>query len=146
MQKKNTVKEKKKFDPKNIIKMVPQVDWSKIPNGTWIKGKLNDKTFIGRINTKQLKDVAFICQNIKSGRDCTNKFGFRYSRSITKDQSGIEEWKLEFLPEMPKRYIQEKFYKLGDYDVIFYKGYIRVGCKKIYNKSVREITANLKNK
>lgn len=118
----------------------------KVPVGSVIFGTIRGEYFQGRL--QKVGNEFFICQDIKDGDACKNKFGFLYSYSIRNgsQNSLIQEEVVitnvildpEFkYPNPPKPL------KIDGNIVVFKKGYVVVGCTEIENDIVRKIYEQL---
>lgn len=123
--------------------------WSldKIPSGSYFEAIIDESKCNGLIyNDKKQKGI-FLCQNSEEGQESKVKYGFRYSWVIWYDEKPNQRLVKNFkiLPK-PKGFKAPKDkFKIGDWEVIFNLGSIKVGCTTIPNKLVRKIAKNLKD-
>lgn len=127
----------------NLFKTVLIPDWDNVPVGTKFKAKIQGVKCEGRIQKED--DTIFLCQNVKNGNECYNKLGFDYSWTIG-DGSSVnlveDEVKIISL-ELDPSFVAPPIVKVGEYQVIFEKGEIILGCHTISNEEVIEIVKHL---
>lgn len=138
-------KQKVIFEVKPIVQ---KIDWSKVPVGSSFKGFIGKKAFSGKIQKEQ--NEIYLCQNIEDGYRCSDKLGYLYSYTI--GQGNIVDMKCNEVLitkiSAPEKLILPNIEILSNYvkhSVKFSKGYIQIGCMKIYNEKIREIIKYLKD-
>ena len=129
-------------------RVVEELDWDKIPDGTIIKVYDIDakKSVTGRVFRDDDKEIV-ICHNSPSFDFGENDVvpGYKYSIPLKKGTFfDFKEWDLEAMEiKLDPTYKTPKIVKIDDDTVVFGKGKIKVGCTNVSNAIVREVAANL---
>ena len=125
-----------------VKKKIQMIDWSKVPDGTYMTAKINGVLHKGVI----LKDGSslYFCQNTKSGNNGTHKFGFKYSWNFHQNSDGThtDEVKDIQFPPKPARLkivMPPPTIKVGDYEAKIFKDKIEVGCQTISKAQVKAV-------
>jgi hypothetical protein len=73
-----------------IEKTLRLVDWSKVPDGTYMTAKIKGEYCEGVVwnNPTEPNSKKYFCQNDKSGSDAPFRFGFRYSWEFLQREDG----------------------------------------------------------
>lgn len=127
----------------NLFKTVLVPDWDNVPVGTKFKAKIEGVECEGRIQKED--GTIYLCQNEKDGCTCDDELGFNYSWSI-KDGSlkALLDEEVQVISfELDPSFKSPPIVNVGDYQVIFKKGKIQVGCQTIPNEQVMEVVKHL---
>lgn len=152
--KKSTVVANKAFDPKSAMKPVVmtryEIDWSKVPEGTWcvIKNRYDATPVLGKV-TKRGKNEIILCNNVRGGTVTNKKYGFRSQHSIgvgslrAMDNNNIDYVVLH--TDIPKGYTFKRYLNMAGYEPTIKKGIVSFGCKDVSNDDIRELVKLLKD-
>jgi len=129
---------------KEVLTKVPQ--WDNIPVGTKFKAKIEGRVCEGRIQKED--GSIFFCQNERNGQDATDKLGYDHSwnadnGTLSKlEHNSVEILELELDPQfkpLPK-WVGDY---IADYKPVIGRGYVKFGCKTVYNEDIRKLVSML---
>lgn len=125
------------------------IDWNSVPNGTRVEFKLRfSKAIIKGIIIHNSKDnIFYVCSNnphLNGSKPYTTagfKFGYSFYKSddttVKLNEVGLKD--LKFFEKDPKLVIPVQPPKIGNYDPIINPGFVKVGCQKVTNASIRAL-------
>ena len=132
-------------DSKNLFKLTPI--WENVVTGTKFTGTIREQYCEGRIYVKPdgPGNVFYLCQNLQDGATAPNTLGYRYSYTVgfgTEEELAENEVVFYSLEADPS-FVAPVQVTVGDYNVKFFTGYIMVGCTKVTNEEVVNVSENL---
>jgi hypothetical protein len=140
-----TVKKKVKVTEtitKIKTKTIDMIDWSKVPNGTYMTAKIEGKLCKGAIY-KEGTNMWF-CQNSKDGDGAPYNLGFKYSWIFRQTPDGTHSsgvTDIKFPPKPARVNIEPlpAIIKVGTYNAVVGKNSITVGCQTITRAQVKAV-------
>lgn len=138
---------KKVSTEKKFTKSIEIIDWSKVPSGTYFKGKYYGKPMMGRI--KKQNNAIYLIQNCEGNRKNIFKMKFEKYLCNVKDlihnEGTIKD--IQLLSKRPDNFgdIEIEIMQIAGRQALVFKGYIAVGCQRIENSKIRELVKMLKD-
>jgi len=140
-----TVKKKVKVtETVTKTKTVDVINWSKVPNGTYMTAKIEGKLVKG-VLYKGKGGHMWICQDVRNGNTAPFKFGFKYSWSFSQCSNGLDHTSsvsdIKFPPKPATLKIPAVpvLIKVGTYDALVSKDLVQVGCQTISKAQVKAV-------
>ena len=118
-------------------RVVEYIDWGKVPNGEFVICE----NVVGQIIKLPHNSIG-ILNNTHGNYRINEKrlMGYRYCFTLTTTHMG----RCKLYSELPKGVkIPEIPIQIADYNVVFHKGYIQLGCKKITNDKILDVVSRL---
>lgn len=74
-----------------VTKTTMVIDWSKVPNGTYMTAEINGMPREGIVwnNPSKPDEPKYFCQSKNDGADAPFKFGFRFSWQFSQNDNGL---------------------------------------------------------
>lgn len=127
-----------------VEETITAIDWSKVPNGTYMTAKIEGRLAKG-VLYKGTDGNMWICQNTRKGNTAPFKFGFKYSWSFRQCSDGVQHTSdvsdIQFPPKpaslkIPAVPVQ---LKVGTYKALVTKDSVTVGCQTISKAQVKAV-------
>ena len=129
------------------------IDWTKVPNGTFMTGKIK-KTYVEGVLYKDKVEGElrlYFCQNEKDGAEAPFKFDFKYSWKFSQYPDGTHDsdvTDIQFppkpadlvIPPVPPKPVKMM---VGTYISEIHFDHIQVGCQKIDKKTILQVLAKM---
>jgi len=144
--------------PEGFKPVTSKINIKKIEPGTWYLESNVSTPILGKIQIEN--NELFLCQNRNNGKDCKNKWGYKYSWTL-----GDWDWvKDDFVDSIfaiappstkvnPEIICEIKkfgttrgvdcFFGNETYDISIRHGHISVGCQLIHNNIVRKLVKEM---
>ena len=144
-----TVKKKVKVtETVTKVKTIDMIDWSKVPNGTYMTAKIEGKLCKGAIYKEDTN--MWFCQNSKDGDEAPYKLGFKYSWNFSQTPDGTHSsgvTDIKFPPKPARVNIEPipAMVRVGTYNARVSKNSITVGCQTITRAQVKAVLDAMNN-
>jgi hypothetical protein len=124
------------------IKTIDMIDWSKVPNGTYMTAKINGMLRKGAIFKQDTK--MWFCQNGNDGDSAPHKLGFKHSWKFDQNENGshgdVTDIKFPPKPANVKILLSPPTtIRLGFYNAKINKDSIEVGCQTFSKAEVKAV-------